>query len=461
MTLLDYGPVLSFGDFADLYLEDTSSLLLRWEDGRIESVAQSEESGAGLRYLKNLETRYGHVDLANPLDVAFRSESKDKLEALQKELRIGLPSLRPKSIPASANRAHAITKNPSSISLEEKMDLLKRAHAAALKGTEIRQINVNYGERIKKVGYINSDGESFIEERIYLVFGITVTAEKDGDLQTAYESLGGLVGFEIFDQGRVEKIAAVVADRAKRKLMAPPAPAGEMAVVIASTAGGTLIHEAIGHSLEADAVLEGTSPPYAGRIGQVVGHEKLTVYDDPTVPGKRGSFFYDDEGVPSEPTKLIDKGVLQNYLYDRTSARRAGLKSNGHGRRESYAHRPIPRMSNTFVAPGPDDPMQILNNFKDGLLVTKMGGGQVNTVNGDFVFDVEEGYHVKDGKTCLVRGATLLGNGPEVLKSIDQVGSDHGWAIGTCGKEGQGVPVSDALPTVHIKKMVIGGQGGN
>jgi TldD protein len=231
-----------------------------------------------------------------------------------------------------------------------------------------------------------------------------------------------------------------------------------MPVVIASSAGGTLIHEAIGHSLEADAVWEGTSPSYVGKIGTIVANPKLTVFDDPTVPGARGSFRFDDEGTPSEATKLIEDGVLKTYLFDRISARKAGRASNGHGRRESYAHRPIPRMSNTFVAPGPDNPEEILRDFKNGLLVTKMGGGQVNTANGDFVFEVEEGFQVKDGVRTLVRGATLLGNGPKTLLEIDKVGSDHGWAIGTCGKEGQGVPVSDALPTVHIKKLVVGGQ---
>jgi TldD protein len=231
-----------------------------------------------------------------------------------------------------------------------------------------------------------------------------------------------------------------------------------MPVVIAASAGGTLIHEAVGHSLEADAVLEGTSPSYVGKIGTTVANSKLTVFDNPTVPNARGSFHFDDEGVRSEASKLIDQGVLKDFMFDRSSARKANRLSNGHGRRESYAHRPIPRMSNTYIAPGPDDPNEILNSFKDGLLVTKMGGGQVNTANGDFVFEVEEGFQVKDGKKTMVRGATLLGNGPETLMLIDKVGSDHGWSIGTCGKEGQGVPVSDAIPTIHIKKMVVGGQ---
>lgn len=454
-----YIPYLGFGDFSDIYLESTSNLLLRWEDGRVDSVTNSFDSGAGLRILNGAETRFGHLTLINPFEGPSTDDEKNQINFLFKNLSSGVAQ-NGKNIQfiQPSEKTHGIKINPLTVSLEKKKELLNKIFLAAQGGPHLRQVNVNYGEKIKKIGYVNSDGECFLEERIYVVMSLLVTVERNGDIQTAYESLGGIAGFELFQDEVVEKIAREVASRAHQKLDAPQAPVGEMPVVIASSAGGTLIHEAIGHSLEADAVLEGTSPSYQSKIGHVVANSKLTVYDDPTVPGKRGSFHFDDEGTPSEATKLIENGVLKNYLFDRLSAKRAGRSSNGHGRRESYAHRPIPRMSNTFVAPGPDKAEDILKNFKNGLLVTKMGGGQVNTANGDFVFEVEEGFHVKDGVRQMIRGATLLGNGPEVLKEIDQIGSDHGWAIGTCGKEGQGVPVSDALPTVHIKKMVIGGQ---
>jgi len=234
---------------------------------------------------------------------------------------------------------------------------------------------------------------------------------------------------------------------------------GERTVVLAAEAGGTLIHEAVGHSLEADHILDGSSPHFAQKIGKVVAGEKLSVLDDPTRPGQRGSFVFDDEGTPAERTVLIENGVLRTYLYDRLSANRGGgLRSNGHGRRESFAHRPIPRMSNTFIAPGPDDPDLILRDLKRGLYVTRLGGGQVNTATGDFVFEVEEGYWVENGVIRHpVRAANLLGNGPEVLKTIDRVGWDLGWSVGTCGKEGQNVPVSDGIPTVRIPRVVVGG----
>lgn len=458
MNLAPYQEFLGPGDFSDIYVEDSSSLALRWEEEKIQAISRTEEGGAGLRYLCGAETKFGHVDLPRPLEGAWGDSGRSKLFEVKKELAAGLPSLSLPKFHSPVLMSHAIKISPSDRSLQEKIELLHSAFRAASNGPHIRQVSINYGEKLKKVGYLNSNGESYIEKRTYLVFSITVTAERNGDMQTAYESLGGLCGFEIFDGGQVERLARLVAARAQAKLDAPQAPVGEMPVVIASSSGGTLIHEAVGHSLEADAVLEGTSPSYIGKLGKVVANEKLTVYDDPTVPSARGSFHYDDEGVPSEASKLIENGVLRDYMYDRLSARRAKRNSNGHGRRESYAHRPIPRMSNTFIAPGPDDPEKILASFQNGLLVTKMGGGQVNTANGDFVFEVEEGFLVKDGRRNMVRGATLLGNGPEVLQRIDQVGSDHGWAIGTCGKEGQGVPVSDAMPTVHIQKLVIGGQ---
>jgi TldD protein len=396
------------------------------------------------------------MDLARPVD-GPSGDALARLARLRDDLAPGLPSLAVRPAGAAAEKAHAVRKPPSGLSLEGKIDFLKRAFNAAKVSPHVRQITINYGEKAKRVGYLNSLGESYVERRNYVVFSLTVTVQRGSDMQTAYDSLGGIGGLEFFDGNAIEALAASVGRRAHDKLDAPAAPAGEMAVVIASSAGGTLIHEAVGHSLEADAVLEGTSPAYIGKIGTVVANPKLTVYDDPTVPGKRGSFFFDDEGTPSEATKLIDAGVLRSYLFDRLSARRAGRPSNGHGRRESYAHRPIPRMSNTFIAPGPDDPNEILRSVPNGLLVTKMGGGQVNPANGDFVFEVEEGFLLKDGKRTLVRGCTLLGNGPEVLKSIDKVGTDHGWGIGTCGKEGQGVPVSDAIPTIRIPKIVVGG----
>ena len=197
---------------------------------------------------------------------------------------------------------------------------------------------------------------------------------------------------------------------------------------------------------------------YAGRIGETVASEKVTVVDDASMEGRFGYFAYDDEGTKSQKTVLIENGVLKQYMTDIYYAKKLGLKPTGNGRRESYAYKPIPRMSNTYIAPGKDDPQEILSSTKKGLFVTRMGGGQVNTTNGDFVFDVAEGYLIEDGEIgSLVRGATLIGNGPQVLKDIEMVGSDLGFSLGTCGKDGQGVPVADAQPTIKIKSLTVGG----
>lgn len=458
MRFAPYQEFLGLGDFSDIYLEESHSLALRWEDGRIQSATNLAESGVGLRFLQEKETRFGHLDSSKPLSADLSTDFRANMAHFQKQLGTGLKTHKVVPSMSTTLSSHAVKKPLNDFSLQDKTKLVERAFKAITPTPFIRQVAMNFGEKIKRVGYLNSEGHSFLEKRTYVVFSVTVTVERDGDLQTAYESLGGLCGFEIFDGGKVEALAQMVSARAHAKLDAPKAPLGEMPVVICAEAGGTLIHEAVGHSLEADAVLEGTSPSYLGKVGQVVANSKLTVYDNPTVTGARGAFYFDDEGVPSEATRLIENGVLRDFMYDRMSARLAGRASNGHGRRESYAHKPIPRMSNTYIAPGPDDPKKIIDSFQNGLLVTRMGGGQVNTANGDFVFEVEEGFHVVNGKRQMVRGATLLGNGPQVLLSIDQVGSDHGWSIGTCGKEGQGVPVSDAIPTIHIQKLVVGGQ---
>jgi len=219
-----------------------------------------------------------------------------------------------------------------------------------------------------------------------------------------------------------------------------------------------MIHEAIGHGLEADLAQQGLSV-YSKKIGEIVASPLVTVIDDATLPNKRGSFRFDDEGTPAQRTALVKNGVLTGYMYDRLTAMQDNTGSTGNGRRESYRSRPIPRMTNTFIAPGKSRPEDVLKSVAKGIFIRKMGGGQVNTVNGDFVFEVQEGYIIKNGVIGEpVRGATLTGNGPAILKSIDMVASDLGFSIGTCGKDNQGAPVSDAMPTIRIPEIVVGGE---
>jgi len=256
----------------------------------------------------------------------------------------------------------------------------------------------------------------------------------------------------------VEDIAKRALERALTQLDAPFAPSGTMPVVLSSEAGGTMIHEAIGHGLEADIAGSGLSV-YSGKIGEQVTSKLITVIDDSSLAGKRGFYRFDDEGTFSDKNILVKDGVLKKYMTDRLSNIKYGYELTGNGRRQSYENYPIVRMSNTMIASGNSLPEDIIKSVDDGLFVKKMGGGQVNTVTGDFVFDVTEGYAIKNGKLCnAVSGATLMGNGPKVLENIDMVGNDLGFGIGTCGKDGQGVPVADAQPTLRIPSIVVGGK---
>lgn len=303
----------------------------------------------------------------------------------------------------------------------------------------------------------NSLGEFIENARTGTLLVTQVVAADDGQIQTGYEPLGRFQGFEIFRERSPEEIALAAARRATMMLAARKAPGGLMPVVLSSEAGGTMVHEAIGHGLEADLAQSGMSV-YTGKVGTQVASPLVTVIDDATIPNARGSFSFDDEGTPAQQTVLVENGILKGYLYDRLSAMKDGCASTGNGRRESYHAKPIVRMTNTMIAPGTTPPNEIVSGVERGLFVRKMGGGQVNTVNGDFVFEVSEGYLIENGTVGEpVRGATLTGNGPEVLQKIVQVGSDLGFGIGTCGKDGQGVPVSDAQPTLLISEITVGG----
>lgn len=440
------------GDFADIYIEDLTNTSIVCEENRIEKVSTGRDMGCGIRVIAGLKTYYaytndlteaGLLEVAGVVAAGVRGgQAWGDISLIKKEKAVGFDIKRP----------------PARTGLSDKIDLVNRANVTAWGfDRRIVQVKVIYGDSFKSVAIINSLGEWVEEDRTGLVF-LCNAVSKEGDvIQTGYEPVGGAVGVEILDEFPPEMVAETAARRAVEMLGARRAPGGRMGVILSSEAGGTMIHEAVGHGLEADLALQNLSV-YSGKIGLEVASPKITVYDDSTIPFKRGSFFFDDEAVPSEKTVLVENGVLKSYMCDRLNAMRSGGRSTGNGRRESYHHRPIPRMTNTIIAPGKDDPASIIRSLDKGLFVRKMGGGQVNTVNGDFVFEVTEGYMIENGKVGeLVRGATLTGNGPAVLKDIDMVGTDLGFGIGTCGKDAQGVPVSDAQPTLRIPEIVVGG----
>ncbi len=440
-------------DFADIFVEQRRSFAAELEDERLERITTGTDRGAGIRVIVKGKTYYAYTNnlkrenLFEITKTLLRAERQGYepfvLNALEPavQFRISLP--------------------PEQVSPEKKISLLFSADRVARNtSNKVKQVKAIYRDTVQEVQIANTEGEYAEDRRTYTVGLVNVVALDKDVIQTGYEPVGGLTGFELFEQTPIEMIAELAAKRAVMMLSARKMPGGRMPVVISSEAGGTMIHEAIGHGLEADLAGQGLSV-YSGKLGQKVASELVTVVDDATLPNKRGSFSFDDEGVPSQRTILVDRGVLVGYLYDRYNAMKEGKGSTGNGRRESYQHRPIPRMTNTFIAPGETEPEEIVRSVPKGLYVKKMGGGQVNTINGDFVFEVQEGYLIDNGEIGEpVRGATITGNGPDVLMSIDMVGNDLGFAIGTCGKDGQGVPVSDAMPTVRVPEMVVGGEAG-
>ncbi len=451
------------GEFADLFFEQTRSVAIVCEEGRIEKIISGIDIGVGLRILSDGRTFYsftnqiGEEDLLQLAQVVSRAVREDREGALIDLTHPTSPIQSPLSIKSPS--LLTIEKDPKTIAIQEKVRMVRKAdEVARALDPHIRQVKVLYRDYEQILSIVNSEGRWVEDERIGTIFSVLVVSAENDLIQTGYEPIGGRVGFELFDQHPPEEVAQVAAQRALLMLKARQAPSGRMMVVLSSQAGGTMIHEAIGHGLEADLAQEGLSV-YSKKIGQRVASPLITVVDDPTLPKKRGSYAFDDEGTPSKRTLLVEKGILKGYLYDRLTAFKDGVESTGNGRRESYRHKPIPRMSNTMILPGESKPEQIIRSVEKGLWVKKMGGGQVNTVNGDFVFEVSEGYLIEKGNVGEpVRGAILTGNGPQILKEIDMVGDDLGFGIGTCGKDGQAVPVSDAQPTLRIPELVVGGQ---
>ncbi|WP_243137429.1 TldD/PmbA family protein [Heliorestis convoluta] len=443
------------GDFADIYIEKKALNGIGCEDNKIERLNSGTDVGAGIRVIAGDSTAYAYTN-----DVSF--------EGLAHAAKVASHGARSEKVRQSIDLTKALAPvdlsvqlRPDEVAIEKKVEKVLEANKHARKiDDRVKQVTVGYGDVIQQVTIANSEGVYVEDERIRSRFIVHAVAADGTLIQTGYEALGGTVGFEIFEEQAPEEIAQKAVDRALLMLQAKPAPSGTMAVVMAAEAGGTMVHEACGHGLEADLVQKGLSV-YGGKKGQQVASPLVTVIDDGTIKGKYGALRFDDEGTRGQRNVLIEKGELRDFMYDRFTASKDNRESTGNGRRESYQHKPVPRMTNTLIAAGDEDPEKIIKDTKQGLLVMKMGGGQVNTTNGDFVFDVAEGYIIEDGEVAYaVRGATLTGNGPEVLRKVDRVGSDLGYAIGTCGKDGQGVPVSDAQPTMRITSLIVGGTGG-
>jgi TldD protein len=439
--------------YGETFAEETAYTAIQMESEKIEKLEKGLDRGVGLRLIRPWKTFFAST---NSLD-------EKHLVSLGSQLASSAKNGYADALGGRATIARypfSIEIAPADVETEKKLALVRSIESTARKmENRIKQVKVIYRDARQHVMIAGSDGTHVEDNRTQLVVALFLVGEENEELQTAYEAIGGFQGFEFLSSDRVEEFVATTVRRLSGLLGAIEAPMGTKTVVLASEAGGTMIHEAIGHGLEADLAMEGLSC-YKGMIGEIIGNNVISVADDKTVPFKRGTYAFDDEGVPSERTILVENGVLKSFLYDRFHAMKFGVCSTGNGRRESFRFKPIVRMSNTMILPGSDDPAAIVASVDDGLLVKKMGGGQVDTVTGDFVFEIQEGYLIQKGQIGpTVRNATMMGNGPKVLKEIDMVGTDLGFAIGTCGKDGQGVPVADAQPTIRMPEIVVGGRG--
>ena len=444
------------GIFSDIFIDERTYTHIQLESGRIEKLEQGEEAGIGLRVVTPWKSFYAStnsfeeshlIGLAGRLSKYCENRNADSIKIAGGNL--------------TAHYPFSIARDPDGVGVREKLELVKGFESMARKmEPRITQARVIFRDTNQKVRMFTSEDGGREDNRIQVVMSVLLVGQDGGEMQTAYEAVGGFYGFDYFTGELIEGLAAKTVRRLQGLLAAQEAPMGAKTVVLASEAGGTMIHEAIGHGLEADLAMEGLSC-YKGLLGSKIASEIVSVVDDATIPHMRGTYAFDDEGVPSERTVLVEKGVLKNYLFDRFHAMKHNMKSTGNGRRESYRFRPIPRMSNTLILPGSDDPQEIIASVDDGVLVVKMGGGQVDTVRGDFVFEISEGYLIEGGTVGpMIKNATMMGNGLKVLKDIDMVGTDLAFGIGTCGKDGQGVPVADAQPTLRIPGIIVGGRGG-
>jgi TldD protein len=441
-------------EFSEVYVEDKRSSSANLDDGKVEQVTSGRDRGAGIRVVKGETTGYAHTaDLSESGLLAAAEAAAAAASQGGGGARIVALTRQPE------HRVSDVAIAPDTIGKAAKVNLLLRAdEAARAAGAAVVQVSAGYGDSRKRILVANSDGVLAGDEQVRTLFRISVVASGDTGLQTGYESLGHTIGFELFDEHDVEEMARRAAQQALTKLNARPAPSGSLPVVIRRGSGGVLFHEACGHGLEADLVGKGASV-FKGRVGEQVAAPMVTLIDDGTMAGEWGAIGYDDEGHTSQRNVLIQNGVLTDYMWDFLRSRKEGRAPSGNGRRQSYMHLPMVRMTNTFVLDGTDDPDDIVRATDHGVYIAQLGGGQVNTASGDFVFGMTEAYLIENGEiTDPIREGNLIGNGPQVLKDIDLLGNDFAMGMpGTCGKDGQGVPVGDGQPTLRVKALTIGG----
>ncbi|MBI5310555.1 MAG: TldD/PmbA family protein [Actinobacteria bacterium] len=383
------------GDFAELYAERRHGLSASLDDGRVEGASDGSEQGVGIRLVVGEATYFGHVDSLDEGRLAGIADSIAQAATGE--------AVRPVTLVAAAQvNPQAVGRPPEGVALADKVEILRLCDdTARAAGAEISQVSAGYAESRRTVTIYNSEGLATGDDRIRIRLAVQAVAARDGRIENGTETLGGHIGFELLED-RPERVAESAARKALTALDAIPAPAGKMPVVVGNGFGGVLLHEAVGHGLESDAVQKGASV-YAGRIGQQLAPGFVNAFDDGRLPGEWGTDGIDDEGMPTQKVPILRDGVLGSFLYDRLRARRDGVLSTGNGRRESFRHLPVPRMTNTYFAPGESQVADLIESVDRGLYAVSFGGGQVEPATGDFVFGVSEGYLIENRTCCCVR----------------------------------------------------------
>ena len=446
------------GDYADIYFEYLATSMIAIDESIVKTATQGVSLGVGVRVISGERTGYAYSDDLSPEKIrkaakvaAFIASGPAKVD--KQPLNEG-----------QKRNLYPVLTAPNEMGFVERVDLVKRAEKAARAyDSRIFQVSATYADSLRHVLVANSDGILNFDRQPMARLSVSALArEKGGAPQNGHSGGGGRVDLDFFLHEKTpEHFANEAARMAIVQLGAVDAPAGESVVVLGPGWPGVLLHEAVGHGLEADFNRKGTSA-FSGRIGQQVASPLCTVVDDGTIANRRGSLNVDDEGNQTQRNVLIENGILRGYLQDQLSSRVTGSAATGNGRRESYEHIPMPRMTNTFMMAGESDPEEIIRSVQKGLYCANFGGGQVDITSGNFVFSASESYLIENGKlTRPVKNATLIGNGPEAMKFVSMVGNDLKLdeGVGVCGKEGQSVPVGVGIPTVRIDRMTVGGTG--
>jgi TldD protein len=452
-----FGQIMSHQvDYADLYFQYSRSEAWSLDEGIVKSGSFNIDQGVGVRAISGEKTAFAYSD-----DISSRALS-DTATAVRAIAAVGqngiLPVLKPSTV---ALQSLYLPNDPiASLPAEAKVKLLERLEGfARALDPRVQQVMASLAGEYEVILVAGSNGRLAADIRPLVRCSISVIVEENGKREQGSAGGGGRFDFAYFDDEVLQRYAKEAVHQAVTNLHAEPAPAGQMTVVLGSGWPGILLHEAVGHGLEGDFNRKGSST-FSGRVGQRVASKGVTVIDDGTIAERRGSLNIDDEGNPTQRTVLIEDGILKGYMQDSLNARLMGVAPTGNGRRESFAHLPLPRMTNTMMLAGEHDPAEIIKSVKKGIYAANFGGGQVDITSGKFVFSMSEAYLIEDGKiTRPIKGATLIGNGPDAMNRVSMIGNDLKLdpGVGTCGKDGQSVPVGVGQPTLRIDGLTVGG----